>query len=101
MRGVERGCAIKRLELARPSCTARLDPAILVLATQLDPSPARHELKRRGEVEPLLELHQAQHVAPGVTAEALEQLLARRDRERRRALVMQRATAAYPIAANA
>jgi len=40
-------------------------------------------------------LHEREHVASGVTAKALEQLLARADIERRRALVVQR-TAASP-----
>ena len=97
MRGVERGCAIERNELARATLAACLDAGILVL--ELHSGALREELDRGREVEALLELDQTQRVAAGVAAEALEQLLGGRDRERRCALVMQRAAADHAVRA--
>ena len=99
MCGVERGCAIKRDEFARTTRAPRLDAGVLVLALKLDPGAAGEELERGGEVEPFLELGQAQHVSAGVAAEALEQLLARRDGERGGALVVKRTEADHPVVA--
>ena len=79
MRGIERGCAIERNELARTTRAACLDTGILVL--ELHSGALREELKRGREGEALLELDQTQRVAAGVAAEALEQLLGGRDRE--------------------
>ena len=97
MRGVERGCAIERNELAGATRAACLDAGILVL--ELHSGALREELHRCREVEALLELDQTQRVAAGVAAEALEQLLGGRDRERGCALVVQRAAAHHPVRA--
>ena len=99
MCGVERGRAIERYELARTTRATCRDTGVLVLALQLDPGTTGEELERRGKVEPFLELDQTEHVPSGVAAEALEQLLAGRDRERWRALVVQRAEADHPVVA--
>lgn len=86
MRGVERRCAIERNELARATRAAGLDAGILVL--ELHSGTLRKELQRGREVEAFLELDQAQRVAAGIAAKALEQLLGGRDRKGRCALVV-------------
>ena len=96
---VEGGGAIQRFERSSATSTLGLGARILFFALQLDAGATREELERRREVEALLELDQAQHVAAGVAAEALEQLLARRDRERWRALVVQRTQPHHAVAA--
>jgi hypothetical protein len=90
VRGVEPSCAIEGNELARATLAACLDAGIRGL--KLHSGALRKELERGREVEALRELNQTQRVAAGVAAEALEQLLGGRDRERRCALVVQRAT---------
>ena len=81
MCGVVGGGAIERDEFARTTRAPRLDAGVLVLALQLNPGETGEELKRRGKVEAFLQLDQAQHVASGIAAKTLEQLLRWRDGE--------------------
>ena len=96
---VERGRAVEWNELARAASSMRLGTRILVLVLELDAGTVCKELERGREVQALLELDETERVPAGITAEALEQLLAGRDRERWRALVVQRAEASHPVVA--
>ena len=58
-----------------------------------EPGLARQTLHRFGKREPLLAHHEADHVAMGATAEAVEEALFVADRERGRLLVVKRAKA--------
>ena len=71
----------------------RLRPRVLLLALQLDPVAVGEQLHRLGEAEPLLLLDELDHVAADPAAEAVVELLLRLDRERRRALLVERAEA--------
>ena len=63
------------------------------LALELDPVAVGQRLDRVGERQPLLLLDELDHVAADPAAEAVVELLLRVDRERRRALVVERAQA--------
>ena len=62
-----------------------------LLALELDPVAVGQQLDRLGEPEPLLLLDELDHVAADPAAEAVVELLLRVDRERRRALLVERA----------
>ena len=76
-----------------PLLAPRLRPRVLSLALQLDPVAVGEQLDRLGEAEPLLLLDELDRVAADPAAEAVVELLLGVDRERRRALLVERAEA--------
>src|SRR5918999_2543063 len=68
-----------------------LRPRVVVLPLELHAVPVREHLHRVHEVEPLRLLYEPDRVALGLAAEAVEELVDGVDRERRRALVVERA----------
>ena len=96
------GGALEQLEqpLALPAAVG--GARVLLVELELDPVAVGEELERALEVDPLRELDVAEEVAALPAPEAVEDLLARVDPERRRALVVERAQpghAARPRAA--
>ncbi len=98
--GIEGGGAVEQLT-ERPSLLAAgLGLRVLALALELDPVAVGEQLDRLGEPEPLLLLDELDRVAADPAAEAVVELLLGVDRERRRALLVERAEAdpAHPLA---
>ena len=71
---------------------------VLLLGLQLDAETVGQRLERAREVEPLGLHHEREHVAGGLAAEAVVDLLDRVDAERGRALVVERAAAEVLVA---
>src|SRR5215469_10803572 len=91
--GIERGRCLVCLD--QPSALRLLltrDMAAL-LVPQLDPGPVRQSLQRLGEAEVVDLLDELDDVAALVAGEAVPEPPGRRDIERRRLLVMERAQA--------
>ena len=82
-----------RQQLQQPlAAAAALDLArVLLLALQLDPVAFGQQLQGAFEVHPFGLLHEREDVAGGLAAEAVVDLLAGIDPERRRALLVERA----------
>ena len=70
-----------------------------MLALQLDAIAVRQRLHGLAETEPFLLLHEPEHVAPRLAPEAVVELLPGVDRERRRALLVERAQPRVALAA--
>ena len=91
--GVEGGGAIEQLFEAAPVLAPGLSAWVLLLALELDPVAVGEQLDRLGETEPLLLLDELDHVTADPAAEAVVELLLGVDRERRGALLVERAEA--------
>jgi len=101
VRDVEGRGAPQQLELAltAPALARRL--RVLAVVVELDTGATREQLKGGAKPQSLPGLHEREHVAAGIAAKAFEQLLARADIERRRALIVQRTAPGPTIRARA
>jgi hypothetical protein len=90
---VEGAGAVEQLAEAAALLASCLRAGVLLLALQLDPVAVGQQLHRLGEAQPLLLLDELDRVAADAAAEAVVELLLRVDRERRRALLVERAEA--------
>ena len=70
-----------------------------VFVLELDAGPLREQTHRVDEVDVVVQLHEADHVARGVAAEALEKPAVRMHVERRRLLAVKRAQPDQVVAA--
>src|SRR5581483_1034819 len=94
---VEARRALQELAEARPAPARILGRRVLALPRHLDAVAVPQGLDRLGEAEPLLLLDELDHVAPDSAPEAVVELLPRIDRERRRALLVERAQPRVPL----
>ena len=86
----------EQLQQPLPAAAALGLLRILLLALQLDPEAIGQQLERAFEVDALGLLHEREHVAGGLTAEAVVDLLRRVDPERRAALLVERTQPLIP-----
>jgi hypothetical protein len=88
----------KPISWSRSALSRLLCPRVLALAFRLHPVSIRKRLDRLAKPETLLLLHEAEHVAPGLAAKAVVELLPCIDRERRGALLVERAQPGVALA---
>ena len=107
--GLLRFPEVIRIELRRPTqrlpqprapLPRLLGPGILALSLKLDAITVRQRLHRLAEAQTLLLLHEPEHVAACLAAEAVVELLPCVHRERRCALLVERAQARIALAAS-
>jgi hypothetical protein len=91
--GVVASGALEQVPEPCPSPASLLGLRIRTLALDLDAVSLPERLDGLREAEPLLLLDEPEHVSPGLASEAVVELLARIDRERRRPLLVERAQA--------
>ncbi len=94
---IEAGGPLQQLPEPSPSPPRLLGPRVLALALDLHAVALAERLDRLRKAQPLLLLHEAEHVPPGLAPEAVIELLPRIHRERRRALLVERAQPREPV----